>query len=981
MINWSLFARGSYRVQLRKEFPLAELRLLRKYFDDLGVSTVYSSPILQSVPGSNHGYDCSDFQRIDSERGTLEELKEVILYFKEKGIGWLQDIVPNHMAFNPCNPYLRDVLEHGQLSPYAKLFDINWNHRRPDSNGKVLAPILGKPLYNLICEGEVKLEYIDGELEVVYWAHRYPLNLASWPLVFANGNLEGIDALITKTELDSHDCVPSPDTPTLNDLIDRCRKWPPHGNLSGAARIDVQANHLKKDIWSAYSNNPLMKSLVDESINFFNSKSKKAVTAFHSVLAMQHYRLTFWRYGNDILNYRRFFSINELIAVRMHDPEVFELTHKLIISLVNEGLIDGVRIDHIDGLKDPILYLQNLRSAINPNLPTSILVEKILVPDEALRFSFPTDGTFQGTTGYEWMNAINKLMIENIDKFEQIYRTFTREKRDLVEIWTQCQYELTHGDFRPETDNLTDILLYISNRNLQWSELTESGLSRTVCDFATALRSYRTYYGLRTDVEQETPTSAESRARIQHAFDRAERRTPQRHVEFDFMKMVILEPSNLIDNSEEIGDSKEIDDSKKAAHEFVLALQQYCGPLFAKGIEDWLIYLFSPLISLCEVGSEPVPLVPYTLDLYHGDMKERSKIWPYSLNTLCTHDTKRDPDVRARINALSENPEQWQKKLHEWAKINEDFVHDYDSRTGRTRVPSLSGEYFIYQTLLGSCPTRENEWDSWIERLQGNEEKGLLGYFPKAIREEREHTNWLTPDLEYEKYFNQFVGKILKNKPFLDSFIPFQKHLAHFGILNTLSQVALQTTSPGIPDIYQGTELLSLSLVDPDNRRAVDYEARSELLSNIKMHVAQGTLGKMIDRMKLDATSGELKLLAYERLLNARKEHQCLVDGGYVPVPVDGLYQDHIIAYLRTASEQAVLVVIPRLMTHIVHEGQFPCGPDIWAGTTLVLPEEYQNIRWKNLLTGEQNIDADSHLLVGAALRNLPIAALAIQAE
>jgi (1->4)-alpha-D-glucan 1-alpha-D-glucosylmutase len=971
MINWSSFARGSYRVQLRKEFPLASLKLLREYLDDLGVSAVYASPILQSVPGSNHGYDCSDFQRIDSERGTLEELKEVILYFKEKGIGWLQDIVPNHMAFNPCNPYLRNVLEHGQLSPYANLFDINWNHRRKDLNGKVLAPILGKPLYNLICEGEVKLEYINGELEVVYWDHRYPLNLASWPLVFANGNLDGLHELITKTELKSHDSFPSSHTLTLIGLIDRCLKWPPHGDLSRAARIDVQANHLKEDIWSAYSNNPLMRHLVDESINFFNSRSEEAVTAFHTVLAMQHYKLTFWRYANDILNYRRFFSINELIALRMHDPEVFDLTHKLIISLVNEGFVDGLRIDHIDGLKDPILYLQKLRSEIKKDLPTSILVEKILVPDEALRFEFPTDGTFQGTTGYEWNNASNKLMIEheNIDKFEQIYRTFTEEKRDLVEIWTKCQHDLTIGDFRPETDNLTDILLYISNLNLQWSELTESGLSDSVCEFATALRSYRTYYGLRTDVEQETPTSAESRARIQHALDLAERRNPKRHVEFDFMKRVILEPSSLTDNS------------KKAAHEFVLALQQYCGPLFAKGIEDGLIYLFSPLISLCEVGSEPVPMAPYTLDLYHGDMEERAKIWPYSLNTLCTHDTKRNADVRARINALSENPEGWQKKLNEWANSNKQFVRYYDSRKGRTRVPSLSGEYLIYQTLLGSCPTHENEWDSWIERLQGNEEIGLLGYFPKAIREEREHTNWLTPDLEYERDFNQFVGKILTHNPFLDSFIPFQKHLAHFGILNTLSQVALQTTSPGIPDIYQGTELLSLSLVDPDNRRPVDYEARTALLSDIKMHVGQGTLGKLIDQMKLDATSGELKLLAYERLLNARKEHQCLVDGGYVPVPVEGRYQNHIIAYLRTASEQAVLVVIPRLMTHIVHEGQFPCGTNIWAGTTLVLPEEYQNIRWKNLLTGEQNIDANSHFPVGAALRDLPIAALAVQAE
>ena len=567
------------------------------------------------------------------------------------------------------------------------------------------------------------------------------------------------------------------------------------------------------------------------------------------------------------------------------------------------------------------------------------------------------------------MNAINKLMIENIDKFEQIYRTFTGEKRNLVEIWTQCQYKLTDRDFQSETDKLTDILLDISIQNPRWSELTESGLALSVREFAAALRSYRTYYGLGTDVEQETPTSQESRERIQYALNQARKRSEQLLFEFDFLEKVILQPSSLTN------------DSKEAAHQFVLALQQYCGPLFAKGIEDWLTYLFSPLISLCEVGSEPVPMAPYTLAMYHGDMEERAEIWPYSLNTLCTHDTKRNADVRARINALSENPKQWQEKLHEWAKINEDFVHDYDSRTGRTRVPSLPGEYFIYQTLLSSCPTSKNEWDSWIERLQGNEEKELLGYFPKAIREEREHTNWLTPDREYERYFNQFVVKILKHNPFLDSFIPFQKHLAHFGILNTLSQVALQTTSPGIPDIYQGTELLSLSLVDPDNRRPVDYEARTALLSDIKMHVAQGTLGKLIDRMKLDATSGELKLLAYERLLNARKEHQCLVDGGYVPVPVEGRYQNHIIAYLRTASEEAVIVVIPRLMTHIVKEGQFPCGPDIWAGTTLVLPEEYQNIRWKNLLTGEQNIDADSHLLVGAALRNLPIAALAIQAE
>lgn len=970
-MNLSHLARGSYRVQLRKEFPLERLKLLREYLHELGISEVYASPILKSVPGSNHGYDCCDFGRIDPDRGTLEELREVILYFKEKGIGWLQDIVPNHMAFNSQNPYLRNVLEHGQLSPFANLFDINWEHPRKDLTGKILVPILGRPLYDLISEGEVRLEYVEGELEVVYWAHRYPLNLASWPLVFSNGKLEELDQLIVQIRHTEHqsDKNESFDTLALIGLIDRCLKWPPHGSISQTATIDVQANHLKKDIWCAYSENPMMKSLVDESIALLNSRSKEAVGAFLNVLSMQSYKLTFWRFANYILNYRRFFSINELIALRMHDPEVFDLTHSLIISLVNEGLIDGLRIDHIDGLKDPILYLQNLREKIQKDRPISILVEKILVPDEALRFSFPSDGTFQGTTGYEWMNAVNKLMVENVDEFDRIYRTFTREERDLIEIWTQCQYKLTDRDFPSETYKLTDILLAISSQNPEWSELTESGLRLSVREFAAALRSYRTYYGLLTDVEQETPTSSESRERIKYAINQARKRSEQLVIEFNFLEKVILQPSSLTR------------DSRKSAHEFLLALQQYCGPLFAKGIEDWLIYLFSPLISLCEVGSEPVPTSPYTLEMYHGDMEERSKLWPYSLNTLCTHDTKRDADVRARLNALSEKPQRWEEKLREWSEINKQFIHHYDSRKGRTRVPSLSGEYLIYQTLLGSCPAHEDEWDSWIERLTGNPNKDLLGYFPKAIREERKHTNWLTPDMEYEKFFNQFVSDILKHKPFLDSFIPFQQRLAHFGMLNTLSMVALQTTSPGIPDIYQGTELLSLSLVDPDNRRPVDYELRLDLLSDIKMHVRQGTLNKLIERMKMDAISGELKLLAYERLLNARKEYPCLVDGDYVPVATEGRYKKHIIAYLRIKEEQTVLVVIPRHMTHLVHVGQFPCGPNIWAGTNLVLPEKYQNIRWKNLITGEQNIDANSHFPVGVALRNLPIAALAVETE
>jgi (1->4)-alpha-D-glucan 1-alpha-D-glucosylmutase len=932
---------AAYRVQFHPGFPFAAASRIVEYLKELGVSILYASPILQAKKGSQHGYDGIDPCTLNPELGSLEELVDLRAQLSKAGIGWIQDIVPNHAAFSFENKCLGDVFEHGELSPFQHLFDIDWEH--PELKGKVLVPTLGDLLHRCIERQEIKLRYEDGHLRVHYWDRVYPVTLSSWSTFLCCGNVEGVISLEQEMREDeSH-------YGTFIDCMLELQQWPPSEDVLAQVDIRFLADRRKQKVRDLYENSPKFRSILDRALEFYNSDDALSKTMLRELMDQQNYKLTYWRFANGLLNYRRFFNINDLIALRMHDPAVFQFVHEFTIKLVREGIFDGLRIDHIDGLRDPLEYLQRLRKALPEDRWIPVYVEKILA-GEALIDSFPSDGTFDGTTGYEFLNAVNWLMVRNIDKFEQVYRVFTGERRPLREIAFDLQYRVTDKDFTSETNRLTNLAFKAAQSDRQWDELTWEFLRTALREMASSLKVYRTYLGRFIDVESQDGLQTVIHERVNEARDEAVRRSPQLVNEIDFLTKLILEPSQF---------GPETLDHRT---EFVLALQQYCGPLFAKGVEDWLFYHFHPLVQLGEVGGEPLP-EPYALSQFNDDMQERAELWPRTLNTLSTHDTKRAADVRARLNALSEYPIEWAELLDGWSKHNLQFKSEHPEKG--ILVPDANGEYFIYQSLLGSFPNSVEEWETWKVRLQD--------YFQKAIREAKEHTNWIAPDDAYERLNWEFVERILSDQKFLSTFKPFAAKLAHFGMLNSLSQVALQMTVPGIPEIYQGTELLDLSLVDPDNRRPVDYEVRMAVLQEARDAVSRGNVVEHLELLKRSPLDGRFKLVIVSQLLNARAQYPVLCDGDYQPLKAEGRYRKNLIGFTRNQGSESAFIVIPRFYTDLVHEGQLACGTAIWGDTQIVMPPNLANTTWQNVITGETVVVKSDRVEVGNALSVVPV--------
>lgn len=931
---------AAYRIQFQPKFSFASAREIIQYLAELGISMLYASPILKAKKGSEHGYDGIDPHALNPELGSLDELVELKADLSTAGIGWIQDIVPNHSAFSFENGYLGDVFEHGPRSPFQDLFDIDWEHR--ELGGKVLVPTLGDLLHRCIERQEIQLRYQDGHLRVHYWDRVYPITLSSWPAFLCRGSAEGMISLEQEMR----------DDPSYGDFLDcmlELQQWPPSEETLRIVDIRLLAARRKQKVRRLYETSQKFRSILDRALEFYNSNGELSEAMLRELMDQQNYKLTYWRFANGLLNYRRFFNINDLIALRVHDPVVFQFVHEFTIKLVRDGIFDGLRIDHIDGLRDPLEYLQRLRNALPSDGWVPVYVEKILA-GEALIDSFPSDGTFDGTTGYEFLNAVNWLMVRNIDRFEEIYRDFTGERRPLRAIAFDLQYRVTDKDFPSETNRLTDLAYNAAQSDRRWDELTWEFLRLALREMASSLKVYRTYLGRFIEVDSQDNGQTVVHERVNEARDEAERRSPQLHKEIDFLTSLILRPS-------EFGP-----ETLEHRTEFVLALQQYCGPLFAKGVEDWLFYHFHPLVQLGEVGGEPLP-EPYPLHQFNEDMRERAERWPRNLNTLSTHDTKRAADVRARLNALSEYPVEWGELLAEWAKHNLQFKRRHPEKG--ILVPDPNGEYFIYQTLLGSVPNAIEDWDSWKIRLKE--------YFQKAIREAKEHTNWIAPDDAYESLNWQFVEKILSDVKFLSTFKPFAAKLAHFGMLNSLTQVTLQVTAPGIPEIYQGTELLDLSLVDPDNRRPVDYGVRMAVLEEARNALVQGSMIEHLGQLKRTLLDGRLKLVILRQLLKARAQHLVLCEGDYQPLKADGRYRKNLIGYTRNLESECALIMVPRFYTDLVHQGQLACGADIWGDTQIVMPQAFANTTWRNVITGETVVAKSGKIEVGTALGVVPV--------
>ena len=920
--------RATYRLQFDRDFTFSDAAGLVPYLADLGASDLYASPLTKARPGSTHGYDVVDPNALNPELGTREDYDRMVGELHDHAMGMLLDIVPNHMGVGSDNAWWLDLLENGPASPYARFFDVDW-HRGGDLCGKVLLPVLGDHYRAVLERGELELAFDAGEgsLFVNYYEHRFPLDPKTYPMV-----LEGS----------------SPEAPPDLDLLsDAFRRLPDR-----EAAEDRAAAGRKESLARLCAQSPEATRAVEERVRELNGDSE----ALHKILEAQAYRLAYWRIAGDEINYRRFFSVNDLAGIRVEDERVFEATHRLVLDLVARGSVDGLRIDHPDGLYDPAAYLRRLQSAAGarnetaaPREPVYVLVEKILAHRERL----PEDWPVSGTTGYEFANLATDLFVDRAGEagLDHAYHAFIGREMDYGEVLYDRKLLVMRTALASELDALSRLLLSISGSGRRYDftfNLLRDALSEVVARFPV----YRTYITAGTVSEPDRRYVEEAVSRAKETSNAADKTV------FDLVRDALLLE---LDGPQEYRD---------LVLRFAMKFQQYTGPVMAKGVEDASLYVYDRLISLNEVGGEPDRFgVP--VSEFHLENAARAANWPHSMLSSSTHDTKRSEDVRARVNVLSEVPGEWRDRLARWANLND--VHRSDA--GEITSPSRNEEYLLYQTLLGAWPLAELD-EQGLAELRGR----VREYMEKAIREAQVNTSWTDPDDEYESGIAGFVDTLLVSEgPFLQDFLPFQRRVARVGAINALSQTLIKLTAPGVPDVYQGNELWDFSLVDPDNRRPVDFDLRKKLLADLKRLEPSSTRSLLEDGAWQD---GRPKLYLTWKALGLRSESPALFESGeYIPLEVSGDLADHLVVFARRRGGEVAITATPRLCAGLLNEeGPLILAPERWTDTMIRLPEGLAGMTCRNVLTGEKRMieerGGEAELSAGDLLRAFPVALL-----
>ncbi len=922
---------ATYRLQFTPEFDFDAAMTVAPYLADLGVSDVYASPILTPRRGSQHGYDVVDCCAINPELGGLERFEMLSQILKQHGLGWVQDIVPNHMAFDSQNQMLVDVLENGPDSPYHEFFDINWNHLYEGIRGRVLAPFLGKFYGDCLESGELQLRYSEQGFAVHYYEFRFPIRIESYYRVISY-DLAGLRTQLGR----SH--------PYFIKLLGvlYLLKYIPSGE-EGQERYN-QISFIKQLLWELWNTAPEVRAFIEANIRIFNGETGKpeSFDLLDSLLDEQFFRLSYWKVGNEELNYRRFFTINDLISLRIEEQKVFAHTHELILRLVAEGKINGLRVDHIDGLYDPAQYLQRLRE----QAPYAYLVvEKILEHGEELPVSWPC----QGTSGYDFLGVVNRLFCQPASEaaFTTLYHAFIDDPTPCETLIERSKRMIVDKHLAGDIDNLAHLLKRISERYRYASDFTLYGLQMALIEIMVQFPVYRTYLG-------RAGASRADQECIHRVLGLARPNLPYFRNELEFIKRFLCL---------EFDEHLAAEDKDQWLH-FVMRLQQFTGPLMAKGVEDTVFYVYNRLLSLNEVGAGPMQF-GLDLDQFHAFNQHRVSCWPHAMNASATHDTKRGEDVRARLNVLSEMPAEWERLLQEWHEIN----RPHKLRLDDGEAPGKDDEYLLYQTLIGAYPFDLAEYPVFIERIKA--------YLIKAVREAKVHTNWLEPDRRYEDALLAFAEAVMqpgKDNPFLQAFLPFQRRIQHYGMLNSLAQTLLKLTAPGLPDFYQGTELWDLSLVDPDNRRPVDFERRGALLKELQARSNANTMQLMTELLAAPE-DGRIKLFLIHRALQTRRaERELFQHGSYQKLTVIGGLKGHVIAFARELGERRALIVAPRFPSGLVRDGEYPLGEAVWHETR-VLPPPGSRLRWRDALTG-QTVQGEEALWLREALRHFPVALL-----
>ncbi len=919
---------ATYRIQFQPAFGFGDAAKVVPYLAELGISHLYASPVFKARKGSPHGYDVVDSNKINPELGTRADLEALIDQLKVRDMGYIQDMVPNHMAFDYDNKMLTHVLENGEHSRYFDYFDINWHHPYESIRGRVLAPFLGKFFGEALESAEIRLHYNEHGFTIRYFDLVFPVKIESYGRLLATG----LDRL-KETLGGDH-----PDFIKMLGILYLLKALPENKDR------DDQVRFIKGALWEMYINNGVVTRFMTDNVDRFNGVvgDPASWAGLEDLLAEQIYRLSFWKTATEEINYRRFFNVNDLICVRVEKQVVFQGTHLLLFDLVDQGMIQGLRIDHVDGLYDPAGYIGRLRDRVGDRY---ILLEKILDPDEDLPESWPV----QGTTGYDSLNMLNGIFCDRRNKrdFTRIYHKFMGVRMDYPMIRYKNKRLILQKEMAGDVDNLALLLKGVSGRNRHAADITLQGLKETLVEIMSEFPVYRTYLG-------EGPLRSADAGFVRTAVSEARRRNPKLHYELDFIERFLLLQYDAYLTEEE---------RAQWVH-FCKRFQQYTGPLMAKGFEDTVLYVYNRLLSLNEVGGDPESF-GVTLDDFHAFHEKRRTRWAHSMNATATHDCKRGEDVRARIHVLSEIPEEWESHLKVWNKVNQ----KKKKRSAGNMVPDRNDEYFLYQTLIGAWPFHGQDHSRFVQRIKA--------YIVKAVREAKVHTAWLKPDSHYEEAYLSFIDRILnpqESSDFWQDFLPFQRRIAFWGMFNSLSQTLVKITLPGVPDFYQGTELWDLNLVDPDNRRPVDFLSRQEVLWDVRQRMDNPLPGFLQDLLH-HKEDGRIKLFLIHKALTARSRRaELFQEGGYKALKTRGRFRDHIVAFARRLGQECALTIVPRFLTRLVQEGEDPLGKRIWQDTEVILPREWPDT-WHNLLTGRM-VQGNGHLFVGEVFEDFPVALL-----
>jgi malto-oligosyltrehalose synthase/4-alpha-glucanotransferase len=868
---------STYRIQFHKDFTFKSLEKIIPYLHKLGVNTVYASPIFKAVPGSNHGYDVLDPHIINPEIGTLDELKKLSKKLKELNINWLQDIVPNHMAFHPDNAWLMDVLEKGKESEFANFFDIIWDV--PAFNGKLMVPFLGDTPEKLIADNQLRIAYQNDGFKLVYSEQVYPLNLSSSISLLKgeNGPAALKEALGTNS-------------------IDEFKN-----SLSKAYSSTDGAKYIKSAVEAANADPGVLKQIADG----------------------QYYQLSYWKESENAINYRRFFTVNSIICLNMQHQQVFDYYHRFIKELLAEGIIQGVRVDHIDGLFDPTTYLERLRQLTGPD--TYIIVEKILEEGE----QFPTYWPVQGNTGYDFLAMVNNLFTTANSRklFADFYKRLIGNSQSVTKSILQKKADILFKHMGGEHENLYRLFVDLKLADIApQNSATPDQIKTAIGEFLIHCPVYR-YYG------NSFPLKTEEQSAVKSVLEAVTKAKPK------------LEPATMLLGDLWLKDIANKEQSDNALYFYQRCLQ-FAGPLMAKGVEDTLMYTSNLFIGHNEVGDSPAAF-GIEVGRFHELMMRRQELSPLSLNATSTHDTKRGEDVRARLNILTDIGEEWLKAVTNWQKLNAGLKQN--------NIPDTNDEYLIYQTLAGFYPIPGESFDKIEERLQA--------YLTKALREAKTHTQWAEPNEAYEKGTLEFAGELLdQQSKFWKNFTLFQTKLADRAVVNSLAQVLLKFTCPGVPDVYQGCELWDFSLVDPDNRRPVDYDAR----------IAKINEDKSFTELWQERSDGNIKLHLTRLLNRLRKDNSVLFEkGNYLPLTVKGKHQQNLIAFARHYQQQWIIVIAPVGLpaADMGKKGGFD-----WKDTTVLLPDDAP-LQWEDVFDKQPSV-LNNELAVKTILQKLPLGLL-----